>query len=59
MVIREAVQHDRANDWLTLTSRVGNVCQGSTRWVSIWARRRVTAPSWPNVSTNETRDREE
>ena len=51
MVIREAVQHDIANDRLTLTSRVGIVCQGLARWVSTWARRYLSAPDRPNVST--------
>jgi hypothetical protein len=51
MVIREAVQHDSANDWLTVASRVGIVCQGSARWVSTWVRRGVTAQSRLDVST--------
>jgi hypothetical protein len=34
MVIRETVQHDSANDRLTLTSRAGIVCQGWARWMS-------------------------
>lgn len=36
MVIRETLQFDRANDRLTVSSRVGSVCRGSTRWMSIW-----------------------
>ena len=51
MVIREAVQHDSANDWLTVASRVGIVCQGSARWVSTWVRGCVTAQRRLDVST--------
>jgi len=43
MVIREALQHDSAIDWLTLTSRVGIVCQGWARWMSAWPQASVRA----------------
>jgi len=51
MVIREALEHDSANDKPTLTSRVWIVCQGSARWVSTCAGWCVTALGWRNVSS--------
>jgi len=50
MVTRQALKHDSANDQLTLTSRVGIVCQGWARWVSVWPQASVRARVWQDVS---------
>jgi len=43
MITREVAQYDSANDRLTLTSRVGIVCQGWVRWMSAWLQASVRA----------------
>jgi len=50
MIIRETVQHDSANDRLTLTSRAGIVCQGWARWMSAWPQASVSARGRQHVS---------
>jgi len=53
------MQHDSANDGLTLTTKVGSVCQGWARWMSARPQARVRARGRQHVGALSDESRRE